>query len=59
VSDEATRYTEALQRFSGDLRMCSRSSGPCRQRGVPVEPIHRELLLKAHLDAATSPVPSD
>ncbi|MEX0834532.1 MAG: hypothetical protein WD010_00455, partial [Nitriliruptor sp.] len=51
MSDEATRYTEALQRFSGDLRMSQQVFNSMVDRGIEVQPIHRQLLLQAYLAA--------
>jgi pentatricopeptide repeat protein len=51
VSDDVQRYTEALKRFTGDLRMTKQVFQSMKDRGVPIQPIHHQLLLKAHLDA--------
>jgi hypothetical protein len=44
------RYTEALRRFSGDLRMVKQVLASMEQRGVAVEEQHWRLVLDAHLD---------
>ncbi len=44
------RYTEALRRFSGDLRMTQQVFQSMRDRDVPIEERHYRLVLKAHLD---------
>jgi hypothetical protein len=48
---EEDQYTEALRRFSGDLRLMEQVVASMEQRGVALGPTHLGLLLDALLDA--------
>ena len=48
MSEEQDRYTDALRRFSGDLRMSQQVFASMEQRGVPIGDEHWTLLLDAH-----------
>lgn len=50
AGDEPNRYTEALRRFSGDLRMIKQVFESMQERGVSVREHQWHLLLEAHLD---------
>lgn len=52
---EVARYTDAMRRFSGDLRMTKQVFASMEQRGVSIGAVHWQLLLAAHLDTRDLP----
>lgn len=50
AAEQPDKYTEALRRFSGDLRMTKQVFESMQERGVEVREHQWRLLLQAHLD---------